>query len=352
MRAALDATYSLGAELSGVGVYSQQILYGLARTYTSEQFDFCYRPHRYLRSWLQTLPGNGRRRLLGETCPAGADVFHGLNQRLPAPSQRIPMACTFHDLFVMTGDYSTPDFRERFSGQARTAAERADCIIAVSNFTALQVHDLLGIPWNRIRVIAHGVMPPNSPVAVSRENIILYVGAIQTRKNIARLVEAFEMMPAEWQLLLVGSRGYGAGRILARIADSPARDRIHLTGYLSVPQLEELYARASIFAFPSLDEGFGMPVLDAMSRGVPVITSNRSAMPEVAGDAALLVDPLDVGDIAGALHRLASETDLRRRMIAAGLQRARRFSWTDSVERTWRVYQELTGRTAAGSDTV
>ena len=124
-----------------------------------------------------------------------------------------------------------------------------------------------------------------------RENVILNVGAIQKRKNIARLVAAFETVAPEWRLVLAGSDGYGAEEIRARIAASPARERIAVLGYVTPEELAGWYARASVFAFPSLDEGFGMPVLEAMAAGVPVVTSNRSALPEVAGDAALLVDP-------------------------------------------------------------
>lgn len=322
-------------------MYSQQILFGLARSHQSERFDYYYRSNRFLRSWAYRIPSNAHRRLLRSECPSSVNLFHGLNQRLPAPAAGVPMACTFHDLFVLTGDYSSPEFRKRFAGQARLAAERADRIIAVSHFTATQVNELLGVEWERIRVIPHGVLPPNVPVSMRRENIVLHVGAIQLRKNILRLIEAFEMMPLDWDLVLAGSNGYGAEKVLARIESSHARDRIHATGYVRTTQLEDLYAKASIFAFPSLDEGFGMPVLDAMARGVPVMTSNRSALPEVAGDAALLVDPFDVADIAGALHRLASEPDLRRQLVAAGLAHSGQFSWTESVDRTWRVYLEL-----------
>jgi len=112
-------------------------------------------------------------------------------------------------------------------------------------------------------------------------------------------------------------------------------------GYVSDSELEDLYQRASLLAFPSLDEGFGMPILDAMARGVPVLTSNISAMPEVAGDAALLVDPTDMNAIADGLRRLSSDSALRDTLIRRGLARSKEFTWEKSVESTWRVYQEL-----------
>ena len=153
---ALDATYSLGEELSGVGLYSREILHGLARDHPQSQFDFCYRPHRYLRSLHEPLPPNARRRILAEPLgPRRAALFHGLNQRLP----RLPMrraVATFHDLFVMTGEYSTAEFRARFTAQARDAAARADAIIAVSEFTKSQVVSLLGVDAAKVRVVHHG----------------------------------------------------------------------------------------------------------------------------------------------------------------------------------------------------
>ena len=306
-RIALDATYSIGEVLSGVGLYSHEILTGLATAHPEIGFDFYYRPHRYLRARRAALPQNVRRRLLAEPLgPRGADLFHGLNQRLPRVPMRRAIA-TFHDLFVMTGEYSTPEFRARFTAQARDAAQRADVVIAVSEFTRSQVISLMDVDPAKVHVIHHGIRklaaPGGTPQA--REKVILNVGAIQKRKNIVRLVESFETVPSPWQLVLAGSNGYGAEEILARIESSPARDRIHVTGYVSAAELAAWYARAAVFAFPSLDEGFGMPVLEAMSAGVPVITSNRSALPEVAGDAALLVDPEDTEAIGRALRELA-----------------------------------------------
>jgi glycosyltransferase involved in cell wall biosynthesis len=300
---ALDATYSLGKNLSGVGVYSREMLFGLAGAHPQEQFRLYYRPHRFLKSFHDKLPNNASRRLLSGA--PSADVFHALNQRVDAKAHRT--VSTFHDLFVITGDYSTPDFRARFTRQAREAAERSDLIIAVSNFTASQVEQLLNVERSRIRVVHHGVRA--SAITPKKQKLILSVGAIQRRKNIARLVKAFEILPPEWRLALAGAPdGYGAAEELHAVEQSPARSRIDILGYVSSAELDSLYSRASIFAFPSLDEGFGMPILEAMAHGVPVITSNCSAMPEVSGDAALLVDPLNIGD---ALLRLANDESLR-----------------------------------------
>jgi len=334
---ALDATYSLGRNLTGVGVYSREILFGLAHAHPEERFLFCYRSQRFLRSWGQALPRNASRRLL-RGIPAGVDLFHSLNQRVDGRARRT--IATFHDLFVMTGDYSTPEFRARFTEQARGAAERSDLIIAVSEFTAGQVESLLGVERSRIRTVHHGVRIP-ATAARPRENLILFVGAIQRRKNVARLVRAFERMLAGWRMALAGSAdGFGAAEELAAVESSSRRADIDVLGYISAAELEALYNRASIFAFPSLDEGFGMPVLDAMAHGVPVVAANRSALPEVVGDAGLLVDPLDVDALGDALARLAGDEAVRRDLADRGLRRAAACTWKAAVEATWKVYEE------------
>jgi glycosyltransferase involved in cell wall biosynthesis len=339
---AFDATYSTGEQLSGVGLYSHEILFGTAAAYPEARFRFCYRPHRYLRSRREKLPPNVRRRLILEPfSPRAADLFHGLNQRLPRLRFRRSVA-TFHDLFVMSGEYSTPEFRARFTQQARDAAERADAIIAVSEFTRSQVISLLGVEPSRVHVVHHGTRRLDFPTMV-RRNVILNVGAIQTRKNIARLVEAFEAVDPDWHLVIAGSAGYGSAEILARIAASPARDRIAVTGYISPEELAAWYAKASIFAFPSLDEGFGMPLLEAMAAGVPIVTSNRSALPEVAGDAAMLVNPESTEELRQALRDLTQGEELRRSLASRGADRARLFTWEKAVAETWNIYRKLLG---------
>ncbi|MEQ1886261.1 MAG: glycosyltransferase family 1 protein [Bryobacteraceae bacterium] len=334
----LDATYSLGRNLSGVGVYSRQIMHGLAATHPHHRFAYYYRPHRFLRSFGDLTPRNARRRLLRGA--PHVDLFHALNQRVEQRA-RVTVS-TFHDLFVMTGEYSSPEFRARFSEQAREAAKNSDAIIAVSRHTADQVEQLLGIERSRIHVVPHGATMPSDPPNVPREKIILFIGAIQKRKNVGRLVRAFERVQAGWRLVLAGaSDGYGAAQELAAVELSPRRADIDVLGYVTDGERQTLYQRASVFAFPSLDEGFGMPLLEAMAHRVPVVTSRASAMPEVVGDAALLVDPLDEHELAEALVHLTSEEELRERLAEAGLIRARQFRWEDAVAKTWQVYQIL-----------
>lgn len=340
MTIALDATYSTGEHLSGIGLYSREILFGIATAHPESNFHFCYRPHRYYEARLSEFPANASRHVILEGfSQRGADLFHGLNQRLPRQRLRRAVA-TFHDLFMMTGEYSTPEFKARFTAQARDAAARADAIIAVSAFTRGQVVSLLGVEPSRVYVAHHGTRRLEFPAA-ERQKVILNVGAIQTRKNIARLVEAFESVDASWRLVIAGSAGYGSREILARIDESRARERITVTGYVTPGDLAGWYSKASIFAFPSLDEGFGMPILEAMAAAVPVLTSNRSALPEVAGDAAILVNPEDTDELAEALRNLTIREELRNQLAARGLERAKLFTWEKAVDETWKVYRKL-----------
>ena len=343
MKIALDSTYSVGRNLSGVGVYSRAILSGLAAAHPEASFLYCYRPHRILASFRVSIQRNCHRRLLWKNRAPAADLFHGLNQRIDSARHR-RVVSTFHDLFVMTGDYSTPEFRRKFSDQARTAADRSDLIITVSQFTARQVETLLGVEPARIRVVPHGVLQQSGQfIERQREPMILFVGALQRRKNVIRLLEAFERVPLGWQLVLTGSLGFGSDEILARIEGSSRKADIRLLGYVPEGELERLYQRASVFAFPSLDEGFGMPVLEAMAYGVPVLTSNTSALPEVAGEAALLVNPFETDDIAEGLRRLIRDQELRAQLAKKGLERIRDFTWEKAVEKTWSVYLEVLG---------
>jgi len=333
-------------------VYSREILFGLARAHPEQRFLFCYRAHRLWRSLADSLPPNASRRLLHSAVPGGpaprVDLFHALNQRVDARAPRT--VATFHDLFALTGEYSSPEFRARFAEQARRAAERSDAIIAVSRFTASQVERFLGVESSRIHVIPHGVRIPAAAALgrVSRERgagdkrMVLFVGAIQRRKNVARLVKAFERMPKGWRLTLAGATdGYEAATELRAVEESPRRSDIDVPGYVPAGDLASLYGRASIFAFPSLEEGFGIPVLEAMAHGVPVIASRTSALPEAAGDAAILVDPVNIDQLAAELNRLAADEDLRADYIRRGLHRARQFPWEAAVEKTWEVYRTL-----------
>lgn len=350
----LDAGNSLDRPPTGVAVYARNLSWQLARAHPSRRFHWYFRSNRYLRSFSAPLPPNVSRRLL-ESPGLGfrsrkLRLFHGLNQRLPA-GVAAPRIATFHDLFALTGNYSTPEFRARFAELARETAARADHVIAISCYTAEQVVRRLGYPRSQVTVVHHGVDALKPPPAERCREILaslkvrppfaLHLGTLQVRKNVERVVEALEAARPAVQLVLAGSLGFGAEPILDRIRRSSARDRIVLAGHVGDDVRAALFARSSVLLFPSLDEGFGLPVVEAFSAGVPVVGSDVSAIPEVAGDAALLVDPLDAGAIAAALEAVLSDAALRSDLVRRGRARAKRFSWERCAAETWRVYERF-----------
>lgn len=342
MRIALDATYSVDPHPSGIAVYSGELLRGLAALYPQDEFLHCYRPKQWRKRQNTKFPNVSSRLLQWPFPITGPDLFHALNQRVdwrPAPM----VISTFHDLFVISAEYSTREFRTRFTEQAKRAAANSDLIIAVSQFTADQVHDLLKVPTSRIRVVPHGVHQLSLNFALPREKIVLFVGALQVRKNIVRLLDAFEATGcSDWKLILAGAPGgYGGAEITERINRSRKRDRIEVTGYVPSEELEKLYARASIFAFPSLDEGFGIPVLEAMAHGVPVLSSHRPALAEIAADAAILVNPFDTDALVENLRKLMQNPALREQLRNKGMTRVRQYPWARTVRETHAVYKEL-----------
>jgi glycosyltransferase involved in cell wall biosynthesis len=352
---ALDATYSLSRSPSGVAVYCSNLIEALAAIAPEERYLLCYRANRFLKALRTPLPGpNCSRKLLEEAfCIFFRDqvsIFHGLNQRLPKCRFRRTVT-TFHDLFVINGDYSSLQFRRRFTLLAEDAARRSDRIITVSQYTADQVARHLGYPREQISVVHHGIHPlprfSNQDLAEFRRRhdleapFLLHVGAIQKRKNIVRVVEAFERLNSQFRLVLAGSSGYGAEEIMARIDSSQARERIHVHGYVDDDLLARLYRTATALVFPSLEEGFGFPVVEAMSAGLPVVTSNRSSLPEVAGGAARLVDPESTDEIEAGIEEVIVDQDLRQRLISQGQTRAAEFNWIKAAHETLQVYDQL-----------
>jgi glycosyltransferase involved in cell wall biosynthesis len=162
---------------------------------------------------------------------------------------------------------------------------------------------------------------------------------VQTRKNIAAIVQAMKPL-RDYHLVLTGGEGYGADQIKECIRREGMQDRVHSLAYVNRDTLRRLSSGALAFVFPSLAETFGMPILEAMSYGVPVITSNVSAMPEVAGEAAILVDPRNIASIREAMQRLAEDEDIAQLLRQKGVERARQFSWSLCAQRTWQVYLE------------
>jgi len=173
------------------------------------------------------------------------------------------------------------------------------------------------------------------------------VGDLHPRKNLGRLIEAFnwlkEARKIPFQLVLVGKEHWKAKEIQYKAVSCSAHDSILFTGYVPLDELRALYQGATLFAFPSLDEGFGLPVHEAMASRLPVVVSNRGALPEVAGDAALIVDPLSIEDIGSAILKVLEDVRLREELIEKGIKQIQGFSWDESCRKLLKVYDSLRG---------
>ena len=250
---------------------------------------------------------------------------------------------TVHDL----GFLHFPQSHTRFQNiylrlTTRWAAWAADRVIAISQATADDLVRYTGVDRRRVVVIPHGVAPVFTPLAKKTmpwARYMVYVGTLQPRKNLARLIEAFaraQTHPAT-QLVIAGRAGW-LSEPLADIARAHGvAERVHLIGFVPDAELPALLAGARAFVFPSLYEGFGMPVLEAMASGAAVLTSTTSALPEVAGEAACLVDPNDVDAIAAGIRRLDGDDAYHGQLVAKGYIQAQRFSWTTCAATTLAV---------------
>lgn len=227
------------------------------------------------------------------------------------------------------------------------ALRRADKIISVSNNTAKDIASAYFIPKNRIRCVYNGVDDSFGKDSERTFDLpyILFVGSVEPVKNLLRVIEAYgsisSRLPSEHILVVAGPEDWGSSGA-AELAHSLGIEKnVVFTGEVSDKEIQGLYKHADLFVFPSLYEGFGLPVLEAMTCGTPVITSNTSSLPEVAGDAAVLIDPCDVEKIAGAMLRVLKDGDLRRELSLKGKERAKSFTWDRCARETLKVYKEV-----------
>lgn len=283
-------------------------------------------------------------------CARGADLFHCTNQ-VRTPPRRVLFTATLHDLtcWKMPEMHSEANVRadREFAGRV---LKRAAGVIAVSEATRRDAIEILGLMPERIRTIHNGVaesyfearMPPPrlKPYA-------LFVGTIEPRKNVDRLLDAWELLPSsvrdEFDLLLAGGEGWRCRDTVERLRNK--REGVHWLGYYPEALLPELIRGAALLVYPSLYEGFGLPVAQAMACGTACVTSNCSSLPEIAGDAALLVNPQSVEEIRDAILRLLEDPEERARLGAAGRERAlRMFRWERAARESLQFFHEITGR--------
>ena len=287
-----------------------------------------------------------------------ADLFHATDYRIVRMD--CPVVATLHDaLPIKYPEWCNPRMRHLKNWAQRKAARKADHVIAVSHFAVDELVECFGVDPQRVSVVHNGVderwLDAPDPQAVAatlarhglRPGYFLFVGTLQPRKNVERLLGAWLRLPhavrAERALVIVGARGWRCETLLRRIdaARANGENLVWLDKLGGDDTLRHVYAGAGVFAFPSLYEGFGIPLLEAFACGVPVVASNASSLPEVSQGAALEVDPLDEAALAEAMLALARDESLRTRCIDAGRARAAAMTWRATAHATAAVYRTL-----------
>ena len=280
-----------------------------------------------------------------------ADIVHSMHPlMIPGRGARF---ITIHDLYFLDRpEHTRGEIRRDYPGLTAGHASRADGIIVNSEYTGRQVSERLGVEKGKITVCSPGNPGWPRRAEPTTRGPILFVGTLEPRKNLHRLTEAYA--------LLLNRRPDLPDLVLAGALDAPARDlftgpvslagaidRIRLTGYVTDDERQRLYREASMLVLPSLDEGFGIPALEAMTIGLPVVASNRGALPEVVGSAGILVEPDDAEGLAAAIERVLDDAAFSREMSEAGVRRAAQFTWDSSAERLYAAYRAADRRRGA-----
>ncbi len=284
---------------------------------------------------------------------------HWYNQTTPFFLNRdIKKVLTIHDLTpIQFPEMHTRETNITWKTSLNLIKNRTEIIIAISNSTKNDIIDLLKIPENRIQVIHEAAderyKPLKNKELVLEEikkafNInspyILFVGTLEKRKNVPTLIKAFfklKKLSIPHKLVIVGGKGWKYTQIFDLINELRLENDVIFTDYVSDDDLVKLYNAADLFVYPSLYEGFGLPPLEAMACGCPVITSNTSSLPEVVGDAGILIDPNNIDSLTESMHKILLDKGLMEEMSKKSLERANMFSWEKTAKQTWDVYEEV-----------
>jgi glycosyltransferase involved in cell wall biosynthesis len=287
------------------------------------------------------------------------DVFHA-TYTLPVKIAGARKITTIHDVIPLRLPYTTLDNKRLFYKTVKRCIDESDLILTVSEHSKRDLIELFDVDPDAVQVTYQPIAlrPLNkTPEEIARyikrfrinyKKYVLFVGAIEPKKNVGRLVDAYARLNTDEQLVIVGKRGWlwenEIGPIDGIFGTEIAKQKVRLLDYVTTEDLRHLYAGATCLVFPSLYEGFGLPPLEAMAFGCPVITSNVSSLPEVCGDAALYVNPYDISDIEVKLSKLLSDAELREKMALSGQNRAKQFSYEKYVERLTQAYQFVLSR--------
>ncbi len=321
---------------------------------------------RFSRSWIPT--GRPESRIFWEQAIAPAildrdqiDVVHATVNVAPILTGR-PTVVTVHDLAFLRYPDQYPGMKQRYlTALTKRSVEHAERVIAVSENTRQDLLHYYLVHPDRVQVVPNGVDPSMHPVTDATalaafrdkhqlpEEFILFLGTLQPRKNLIALLRAWARLDPDSRLplVVVGAQGWMYEPIFDEARSLGVAGEVVFKGFAEPTDLAEWYSAATIFVYPSLYEGFGMPVVEAMACGTPVIASNASSLPEVAGDAAVLIDPNDVTDLANALRALSDDAERRNAMVQIGLRRAAQFSWVRTARETSDVYRQAVAARAA-----
>ena len=277
------------------------------------------------------------------------DVVHSLHPLL-IPVRSAARLVTVHDLYFLDRpEDTTAEIRRDYPALAQSHVRRADGVVVNSRYTGSQVAKRFGISADRITVCYPGKPAwPRRPEP-AEAGPILFLGTLEPRKNVARLIDAYaallERRPEIPDLVIAGARTTSADEIVSRVnASGRMNSRVRFVGYVSDTERQRLLSAASLLVIPSLEEGFGIPALEGMTIGLPVIASNRGALPEVIGDAGILIDPEDVRSLAEAIERVLTDDQLRQSLSTKGVEQAGRFNWESSAEALYQGYRAAVAR--------
>jgi glycosyltransferase involved in cell wall biosynthesis len=359
-----------GGRLDGIGVYTQALLRHLPRAGCTVSGWYWPRPLGHAGGDVaeavgQPLPQSFEAASLVDLVTPGAhrvhmpaDLFHVTDYRVVRMD--CPVVATLHDaLPIKYPEWCNPRLRSLKNWLQRKAAQKADHVIALSHFAVDELVECFGVDPHRVSVVPCGVddewlvQPAPERVAATLAQLkldpgyFLFVGTLQPRKNVERLLQAWLALPrairAERALVIVGARGWRCEALVAqlRAAQADGENVVWFDQLTDSQQLHDLYAGAGVFVFPSLYEGFGIPLVEAFASGLPVVASNASSLPEVSQGAALEVDPLDAGAMQEAMLALVRDDAMRARCIAAGHARAAQLTWHETARQTAAVYHSV-----------
>ncbi len=376
MRIGLDG-FPLLTPLTGVGHYTFELARALALLAPSDEFELVA-PSAFPSPITEEIRLNGpdnlravdaeansirRRRWWAVGLPlylrkASLDLFHGTNYEVPLWSKRRSVL-TIHDLSILLhADTHKSDLARRARRRLPVMARSASMIITAAECMKREICEHLNIKADRVAVTPYAPRSGFQAVPAEQANetkqrlgiedeFILFVGTVEPRKNLLTLVRTFEQILRQTshrpQLVVVGAKGWLMDELLAFIKQSPVSDRLLLTGYLDDDDLRALYSSCRVFVYPSIYEGFGLPPLEAMACGAPVIASDIPIFQETLADAAPLVNPNDVEAIAASIVGMLADEDRRREFSRRGLEQVAKFSWEQTAQMTMEVYRRVLG---------